>query len=161
MPAALGYANPEEALHVPVMNGTSRLFFEYAADEASEIGLASAPAVDGPWTLRKSPVKARASGWDDWHLSPGPMMISDPERPVLFYNGATRDSHWRIGWVAFDAGYTRIVARSADPLIVPPPGDPGDSEIAFAASCVEEGGGVHLSYPVADKSLFRAALHFG
>jgi predicted GH43/DUF377 family glycosyl hydrolase len=79
----------------------------------------------------------------------------------MFYNGATRDAHWRIGWAAFDAGYTRIVARSADPLIVPPPGETGDTDIAFAASCVKQGSGVHLYYSVADKSLFRAALHFG
>jgi len=161
LPSADGYANPKEASVVQVMDGSWRLFFEYAADEASKIGLASAPAADGPWTLQPSPVEARPGRWDGWHLSPGPLLNSDPERPVMFYNGATQDAHWRIGWIAFDAGYTRIVDRSEEPLIVPPPGEPGDTDIAFAASCIEERDGVHLYYSVADKDLFRATLNLG
>lgn len=161
LPPTAGYANPKEATVVQVPDGSWRLFFEYAADEASKIGLASAPAVNGPWTLLPSPVEARPGRWDGWHLSPGPILGAGGDRPIMFYNGATKDAHWRIGWIAFDANYTRIVARSEDPLIVPPPGQPGDTDIAFAASCVEEQGGAHLYYSVADKDLFRAALHFG
>lgn len=26
----------------------------------------------------------------------------------MFYNGATRDARWRIGWIAFDAEYTKV-----------------------------------------------------
>ena len=161
LPPKPGYANPKEATVVQVPDGSWRLFFEYAADGASKIGLASAPAVDGPWTLLPSPVETRPGRWDGWHLSPGPMRTSDLERPVMFYNGATQETQWRIGWIAFDANYTHVLARSEDPLITPPPGQPGDSDIAFAASCVEEQGSVHLYYSVADKDLFRATLHFG
>ncbi|MDQ2800900.1 MAG: hypothetical protein M3Y13_14810 [Armatimonadota bacterium] len=161
LPPTAGYANPKEATVVQVPDGSWRLFFEYAADDASKIGLASAPAVDGPWTLQQSPVEARPGRWDGWHLSPGPIWGAGGDCPVMFYNGATQDVHWRIGWIAFDAGYTRIVARSEDPLIVPPPGEPGDTDIAFAASCVEEQCSVHLYYSVADKDLFRAVLHLG
>lgn len=162
LPPTPGYANPKEATVIQVMDGTWRLFFEYAADEASKIGLASAPAVDGPWTMQESPFAARPDVWDSWHLSPGPILSSDPQRPIMFYNGATQEAHWRIGWIAFDAGYTRIVARSEEPLIVPPPGEPGDTDIAFAASCIErENGKVYLYYSVADQYLFRAALTMG
>ena len=80
---------------------------------------------------------------------------------MMFYNGATQDAHWRIGWVVFDANYTRIIDRSKEPLIVPLPGQPGDTDIAFAASCVEVGGAAHLYYSVADKDLFRASLILG
>lgn len=161
LPPMLGYANPKEATVVQVPDGSWRLFFEYAADEASKIGFASAPAVDGPWTLLESPVSARPNCWDNWHLSPGPICGAVGDTPVMFYNGATPDAHWRIGWIAFDAGYTRIIARSEDPLIIPPAGEPGDTDIAFAASCVEDKDGLHLYYSVADKNLFRAALHLG
>ena len=161
LPTTNGYANPKEAAVVRCPDGTWRLFFEYAADGASKIGLASAPAVDGPWTIIPSPVQARPGDWDGWHLSPGPVLSRDPNRPTMFYNGATQDAHWRIGWIAFDANYTRILDRSKEPLIVPPPGKPGETDIAFAASCVEEEGEIHLYYSVADKDLFRASLHHG
>lgn len=160
-----GYDNPKEATVVQVADGTWRLFFEYAADGASKIGLASAPAVDGPWTPQASPFAARPGRWDGWHLSPGPMLSRDPSRPVMFYNGATRETQWRIGWVVFDAACGRILERSDDPLIVPPPGQPGDTDIAFAASCVEENGAdnglISLYYSVADKDLFRATIQAG
>lgn len=49
-------------------------------------------------------------------------------RPVMAYHGATRDLAWRIGWIAFDGGFTRVVEQGDghdDPLITPPPGAPG------------------------------------
>ena len=161
LPPTAGYDNPKEAEIVRVADGSWRLFFEYAADGASKIGLASASAVDGPWTIIPSPVEARPGGWDGWHLSPGPVLSRDPQRPIMFYNGATPDAHWRIGWIVFDADYTRIIARSEEPLIVPPPGQPGDTDIAFAASCVDDDSAVQLYYSVADKDLFRASLLLG
>ncbi len=154
-----GYENPKEATLVPVPDGSWRPFFEYAADGASKIGLASGPAVNGPWTLLPALVEARPGCWDSWHLSPGPVFCPNPERPVMFYNGANKDTQWRIGWIVFDQNYTRILERSDTPLIVPPPGQPGDTDIAFAASCVAENGSVHLYYSIADKELFRATLH--
>ena len=40
--------NPKEAEIVRAADGTWRLFFEYAHEDRSKIGIASAPAVDGP-----------------------------------------------------------------------------------------------------------------
>ena len=153
-------ANPKEATLVSVMDGTWRLFFEYAGEGASKIGMASAPAVDGPWTLLEPPLIARPGGWDGWHLSPGPMLMTDPARPVMFYNGATRETRWRIGWIVFDADCSRVISRGAEPLFDLAPPAPGDTDIAFAASCVEtdDGAAVWLYYSVADKDLFRATL---
>ena len=74
----------------------------------------------------------------------------------MFYNGADENARWRIGWVAFNKDYTKVVGRSKDPLIVPPPGEPGDTDIAFAASAVVERDGISLYYSVADKAIFRA-----
>ena len=39
----------------------------------------------------------------------------------MFYNGATQDARWRIGWVAFNSDCTRVVGRGIEPLVVPPP----------------------------------------
>ncbi len=152
-------ANPKEATIVSVPDGTWRLFFEYAEGGASKIGIASAPSVDGPWTLGTPLFEARPDGWDNWHLSTGPMLQADPNRPVMFYNGATKDAHWRIGWIAFDAGYTRVVDRCDDPLIVPPVPRGSDTDIAFAASSVETQDAVYLYYSVSDQYLMRATLN--
>ncbi len=78
LPSTQEFANPKEATLVPLADGTWRLFFEYAGEGASKIGLASAPQVDGPWTVLEPPFAARPGGWDGWHLSPGPMLMTDP-----------------------------------------------------------------------------------
>ena len=158
LPSTPEVANPKEVTLVPVADGTWRLFFEYAADGASKIGLASAPRVDGPWTVQTPLFEARPDKWDNWHLSTGPILTSDMQRPVMFYNGATQDAHWRIGWVAFDADYTRVVARSEDPLITPSMLKSGYTDIAFAASAVETEEDIFLYYSVADQEMFRVAL---
>ena len=77
----------------------------------------------------------------------------------MFYNGATQDAHWRIGWIAFNSGYTEIVARCGEPLIVPQPSSPGDTDIAFASSCVEVADEIFLYYSTADKDMRRATIH--
>ena len=79
----------------------------------------------------------------------------------MFYNGATQDAKWRIGWVVFDRDYTRVLARSDEPLIVPPPAAPGDTDIAFAASAVEVDDAIFLYYSLADKDVTRAVLRRG
>ncbi len=150
--------NPKEATIVSVPDGTWRLFFEYAAGGASKIGIASAPSVDGPWTIGTPLFEARPDHWDAWHLSTGPMLQSDPSRPVMFYNGATCDAHWRIGWVAFDAAYTRVVDRCDEPLIVPPAPRADYTDIAFAASAVEAEDAIFLYYSIADRDMVRAVI---
>ena len=156
--SAPGMANPKEVTVVPLMDGTWRLLFEYADGGMSRIGVASAPAVDGPWTVGEPLMAARPDRWDSWHLSTGPVLMADPQRPVMLYNGATPDAHWRIGWVAFDAELTRVVARSDDPLITPPGPVGTDTDIAFAASAVEQGDEIRLYYSVADQYLRRTTL---
>jgi predicted GH43/DUF377 family glycosyl hydrolase len=152
-------SNPKEATVVAVRDGTWRLFFEYAEGGASKIGIASGPSVAGPWTVNAPLFESRKDQWDPWHLSVGPILTSDPNRPVMFYNGATQDAHWRIGWIAFDANYTRIVDRCDAPLIVPPVPKGDYTDIAFASSAVETDDAIFLYYSVADRDLVRAVLH--
>ncbi|WP_409977419.1 glycosidase [Sphingomonas sp. Y38-1Y] len=151
--------NTKEATIDRTADGQWRLFYEYAADEASRIGLASGPDIAGPWTEAPTPFLPRVDSWDDWHLSTGPLLTDDPARPVMFYNGATRDARWRIGWAAFDAEYTRVVARGLQPLLTPPPADDrGATDIAFAASVVVEDGQIWLYYSLEDRKLARALI---
>ncbi len=90
----------------------------------------------------------------------GPVLSSDPKRPVMFYNGATRQVEWRIGWIMFDERFERVVARCEEPMIAPPPRrDVGDTDIAFAASAIEEpNGAIHLYYSIADKDMVCATI---
>ncbi len=131
--------NTKEATVNQTKDGGWRLFYEYARDDASLIGLAIGEGVAGPWHEQPQPFAPRPAQWDSWHLSPGPLLTHDQDYPVMFYNGATHDAHWRIGWVVFDRDYSRIVARCDDPLITPPVAAPGGVDIAFAASCLVPG----------------------
>jgi predicted GH43/DUF377 family glycosyl hydrolase len=159
IPSSETFQNPKEASIAPCKDGTWRLFFEYATHGASRIGMAFAPSVDGPWTLQTPPFTVREGSWDSWHLSPGPILLSDPMHPTMFYNGSTQEIAWRVGWIAFDAGYTHVVARCDEPLFTLPPPDPGYRDIAFAASSVEADGDIWLYYSLADKDMMRGTLH--
>lgn len=151
--------NPKEATVVQAEDGSWRMFFEYAADDKSKIGLARAPAVDGPWTVMEPLFEARAGSWDDWHLGTGPIVATSAGEPEMFYNGATRDAKWRVGWITFDDQYARVTDRCVDPLIVPPAQHEADAtDIAFAASAVVENGATHIYYSIADKDMYRATL---
>ena len=151
--------NTKEATVEQTADGHWRLFYEYAADEASRVGLAVGPDVAGPWQEQPTPFMPREESWDNWHLSTGPLLIDDPDMPVMFYNGATRDARWRIGWVAFDRDCTRVVDRGIEPLITPPPvADRTATDIAFAASVVVEGGSIWLYYSLEDRRLARALI---
>jgi predicted GH43/DUF377 family glycosyl hydrolase len=152
--------NTKEATVDRTPDGRWRLFYEYAADEASRIGVAIGEDVAGPWHEQPTPFMPREDSWDDWHLSTGPLLTDDKNCPVMFYNGATRDARWRIGWVAFDAEYTRVVARGIQPLITPPPVDDRTAtDIAFAASVVhDDDGAIWLYYSLEDRKLARALI---
>ena len=118
-----GEGNIKEATVAQGADGRYRLFYEYAREitpgrAASRIGMALADRLDGPWTVADDPFGVREDAWDNWHLSTGPI-LSQPGQPhVMFYNGATDDARWRIGWIAFDADFTRVVDRCVEPLIV-------------------------------------------
>lgn len=158
LPSTPRHRNTKEATVVQVQDGDWRLFFEYAEGGRSRVGLASGPSPTGPWSIQEPPFEARAGKWDCWHLSTGPMLLSASERPIMFYNGADKQALWKIGWVAFDATYTRVTARSDDPVIVPGPVKAPYRDIAFANSVVERGKTIWLYYSVADKDILRATL---
>ena len=154
-----GEGNIKEATLVQTAKGDWRLFYEYAAEQASRIGVAAADTPEGPWTSLPDPFTIREDSWDDWHLSTGPICAIDGGDPVMFYNGATRDARWRIGWISFDADFTRVTARGLEPVILPPPPrDRSATDIAFAASTVVEDGMISLYYSVEDRTLRRARI---
>lgn len=151
--------NIKEATVDRTQSGGWRLFYEFARDDASLVGLATSEGVAGPWEDAPDPFAPRRDSWDSWHLSTGPLLTSDKGRPVMFYNGATRDARWRIGWIAFDPEYTSVVARCIEPLIAPPPSlERSASDIAFAASVVLVGDQIWLYYSLADTRLYRAVI---
>jgi len=135
------------------------LFYEYAAHDASRIGMASGPTPQGPWTLLPNPFGVREDSWDNWHLSTGPIAMVEGEDPVMFYNGATVDARWRIGWITFDRDFTHVTGRGLEPLLIPPPAkDRAATDIAFAASVVVENGMITLYYSLEDAILRRARV---
>lgn len=154
-----GFTNPKEATVARSVQDAWVLFFEYADQGASIIGRAVADALDGPWYGRSHFLVARPGSWDDWHVSTGPIIEIAPGRPVLFYNGASRDAHWRIGWAELDAQLSQVVARDSEPLITPTELGDGWTDIAFAASAVrEEDGLISLYFSIADRQIKRARI---
>jgi predicted GH43/DUF377 family glycosyl hydrolase len=158
LPSTPDHRNTKEATLARVPDGSWRLFFEYSLGGKSRIGLAAGPSFDGPWTNLPPLFEARSDKWDSWHLSTGPILYLDPDRPFMFYNGADKGACWKIGWIAFDAGYTRVVARTDEPLIVPRPVEAPYRDIAFANSLVEHEDEIWLYYSVADMDVRRATL---
>ena len=153
------FSNPKESTIAQASDGSWRMFFEYADNNASLIGQASAADPDGPWThLTQASLKPRKARWDCWHLSPGPMIGKGGARPIMFYNGADQDANWRIGWAAFNADLTRMEARGEDPLITPTDLSGAATDIAFAASAVEDNGKAMLYFSQSDQDLRRATL---
>jgi predicted GH43/DUF377 family glycosyl hydrolase len=155
-----GEGNIKEATVARGADGRWRLFYEYAKDHASRIGMAIGDTPDGPWQVVDDPFTIRDEMWDNWHLSTGPIVALPGRDPVMFYNGATVDARWRIGWIAFDANFERITGRGLEPLIVPPPPEHRDAtDIAFAASClVDHDGAIQLYFSAEDRVLRRATV---
>jgi len=151
------HLNPKEATIVQRSDGSWILFFEYARHGRSRIGRAQADRLGGPWRVGSDPFEASPAGWDSWHLSPGPLLEHDGSR-FMFYNGATKDAAWRIGWVLFDDSLSAVIDRGPDPIIVPPPPHGDETDIAFAASAVIVLGETWLYYSIADKQMKRAVL---
>ena len=155
------WRNPKEATVVQAADGRWRMFFEYAEDDRSKIGLASCDDLRGPWRLEQPPFAARSEGWDSWHLSTGPVIMTADGQAVMFYNGSTRTAQWCVGWIEFDAAFTQVRDRCELPLIGPPARrrEPEDTDIAFAASAVQEDDHIGLYYSVADRWLLRARVN--
>lgn len=159
-----GEGNIKEASVAKGADGRYRLFYEYAREirpgvSASRIGMALAETMEGPWTAGDDPFTVREDAWDNWHLSTGPILSRPGEPHVMFYNGATLDARWRIGWIAFDENFESVVDRCIEPLVVPPPPQlRSGTDIAFAASCLDLRDAIHLYYSLEDRVLRRATL---
>lgn len=154
-----GEGNIKEATLAQTSSGDWRIFYEYAANNASRIGMARGPSPDGPWLVLPDPFTIRPDSWDNWHLSTGPIVTLPGQHPVMFYNGATHDARWRIGWISFDPDFSRVSARGIEPLLVPPPAeDRTETDIAFAASAIVENSGISLYYSLEDRMLSRAFI---
>lgn len=151
------YINPKEATVTKLKDGEWVLFFEYANENRSKIGVAYSERAEGPWKTEREFLPAVSDSWDSYHLSPGPVLTDSANQTVMFYNGADENAHWRIGWLILDRE-GHIVERSKHPLITPPQGEPGDSDIAFAASAILVNKEIWLYYSIADKATFRAIL---
>ncbi len=158
LPESDRYRNAKEATIVRGSDGLWRMFFEYSAENASKIGVATAPALEGPWTYEPCDFPARPNLWDSWHLSAGPIVGQNSSAPTMLYNGATQAAHWRIGWATFDTAYREIRERCEAPLVEPSDVAGDATDIAFAASAVEHEGMVWLYYSVSDQRLMRAVL---
>ncbi len=154
-----GEGNIKQATLAQTAAGDWRLFYEYAADGASRIGMAGGPTPKGPWTVLPDPFGIREDSWDNWHLSTGPIWQAEGQDPVMFYNGATHDARWRIGWISFSPDFARVTGRGLEPLLVPPPALSREAtDIAFAASTVPEGDQIALYYSLEDRMLRRALI---
>lgn len=155
-----GEGNFKEATLFQAPDGSWRLFYEFARDGASRIGMARADELGTEWMAMEEMVPVREDSWDNWHLSTGPIVERDGRDPVMFYNGATHDARWRIGWVTFDPDCNCITGRGVEPLLMPPPAsDRQATDIAFAASAVTQGDGtIHLYYSLEDRLISRAVV---
>jgi len=155
-----GEGNFKEATLFQAPDQSWRLFYEFARDEASRIGVAKSPELAGRWTAMEDIVPVREDSWDNWHLSPGPIIQQEGREPVMFYNGATHDARWRIGWVTFDPSCECITGRGIEPLLMPPPAtDRAATDIAFAGSAVlQQDGTIHLYYSLEDRLISRAVV---
>ena len=153
------YANPKEAALVATSRGF-RMFFEYARDGASHIGVADAPVLGGPWTYADSPIVQRGEAFDSWHLSPSSAIRRADGTHVLFYNGATKKTDWRINYAVLDEAATIVLDRPRKPLVSTFGLEAGDTDIAFAASAlVDPSGDVWLYYSIADRKPYRCRLN--
>ena len=150
--------NTKEATVERTADGQWRLFYEFARDNRSRIGLAWGPGPAGPWDEQPEPILARPDHWDNWHLSTGPLLMTDPEMPVMFYNGSDPAARWGIGWAAFAADCRSLIARCDGPLIAPPEHATNGRDISFSASVVESDGAIWLYYSSDDRALFRATI---
>ena len=155
-----GQGNIKEATLAQAADGSWRLFYEYAQDNASRIGMATASEFGEQWQPASEPFPIRADRWDNWHLSTGPIVQLPGRDPVMFYNGATADARWRIGWVSFDENFSRVTDRCIEPMLVPPPADDRTAtDIAFAASALTTGDDcLQLYYSLEDRRLSRALI---
>lgn len=153
------FRNPKEAT-LQQISAEWRLFFEYSRHDRSWIGLAQSNGAGGPWNVLADPITTKAGAWDSGMLSPGPL-VRIGQRSVMFYNGATDDDHWEIGWILFDE-QGRVLDRCEKAIIHGSRPEPGTRSMAFASSAiVQDPSTVWLYYSVADMQMRRATVLLG
>ena len=153
--------NTKEATIVQV-DGGWRLFFEYSESTHSLIGKAFSGNPNGDWRPEPDPFGLRPDFWDSYHLSTGPTAFEGSDCPVMFYNGSDEHACWRIGWVEFDRTYTRVLARSDEPLVRPEHLPDSYPDIAFASSAIVlDDSNVELYFSVGDRTLVKAQIQVG
>jgi len=158
LPPDDAYANAKEAALISTSRGF-RMFFEYARAGASRIGVADARQLSGPWTYCDSPIVRRSDAFDSWHLSPCSAIRRADGTHVLFYNGASKETAWRINYALLDETATVVLDRPKPPLVTPFDLENGDTDIAFAASAlVDSSENVWLYYSIADRKPYRCRL---
>ena len=151
----------KEAALKPLSNGKCHMLYEYSRDGHSCIGIAVGRQPDGPWDEREDPFNSRQGHWDSWHLSTGPLMTGEANRPFMFYNGANKDAKWQIGWIVFNEDLSKAVARSTEPLVSAPEGSVHSRDMSFAASAIYPGVStdtIWLYYSCDDYMLRRATI---
>jgi len=152
------FKNPKEPAVVAKPDGF-RLFFEYAIDGASRIGVADAASLDGPWTFGTPPLLPRGDRFDAFHLSPICGVRMADGRVLLFYNGSKQEVAWRIGWALFATDGVELIERCDEPLVAPGPVHGSDTDIAFGASVVVvERDHALLYHSLSDRYLRRIAV---
>jgi predicted GH43/DUF377 family glycosyl hydrolase len=110
----------------------------------------------GPWAFGPSPLVPRADGFDSWHLSPSSAIRCADGTHILFYNGASKEAVWRIGYALLDGTATVVLDRPAEALIEPFGLTGDDTNIAFAASAVvEDSKNACIYYSIADRRPYR------
>jgi beta-1,2-mannobiose phosphorylase / 1,2-beta-oligomannan phosphorylase len=160
-PPTDSYANQKEAAVVATSQGF-RVFFEYARDDASHIGVADASSLAGPWSYAESPLEQRAGAFDSWHMSPSSAVRRADGTHVLFYNGSSKKTDWRISYAVLDETATVVLERPVTPLISAFGLEDGDTDIAFVASTpVDSSGNVWLYYTIADRKPYRSRVDLG
>ena len=157
--AAKGFGGERDIkeAEIAIQGGRWTMGYEYASEEKSLIGYAEGDGPTGPWRETKHGFGPRDDRFDCWHLSPGPMLLGDPDHPTMFYNGATRDGVWGIGWVVFDHPNNRVLDRCEAPVIAPP-GEEDGRNMAFAASLIDAGDRINLYFSYNDRTCQRAVI---
>jgi predicted GH43/DUF377 family glycosyl hydrolase len=156
IPSQKGYRNPKEATVNQLPNKEWVLWFEYADDEQSKLGMAKSSTASGPWKIIGEYIQS-GNEWDNYHLSAGPVVKISNKSSVMFYNGANKNTQWRIGWVEMDND-GNVTDRSTSPLITPRKPKKEETDIAFASSALLEDNEIWLYYSIADFKVMRAII---
>lgn len=136
------------------------MFYEVERGDASRNASATAPALNGVWTIGDDVLQPRRDCFDARHLSPVAFVRAPDGARVLIYNGATRDGRWQIGWCELDETCSQVLARPDQPLIPASRNSPEQRELAFGASASTNGDELFIYYSIGDSDPACGRLHW-